>query len=90
MDFINQDPNDAVVLGMLHSSAKPAPITASDDNHEKGFVTRSEMKVLFDDDKKTLNITTPAGKRIALDEDEGTIIVEDENSNVITIDSAEF
>ncbi|SHJ38714.1 type VI secretion system tip protein VgrG [Aquimarina spongiae] len=86
--FINQDPNDAVVLGMLHSSAKPAPITASDDNHEKGFVTRSEMKVLFDDDKKTLNITTPAGKRIALDEDEGTIIVEDENSNVITIDSA--
>ena len=86
--FINQDPNDAVVLGMLHSSAKPAPITVSDDNHEKGFVTRSEMKVLFDDDKKTLNITTPAGKRIALDEDEGTIIVEDENSNVITIDSA--
>ncbi|WP_109302612.1 type VI secretion system tip protein VgrG [Aquimarina sp. AU474] len=86
--FINKDPNDAVVLGMLHSSAKPAPITASDDNHEKGFVTRSEMKVLFDDDKKTINITTPAGKRIALDEDEGTIIVEDENSNVITIDSA--
>ncbi len=86
--FINKDPNDAVVLGMLHSSAKPAPITASDDNHEKGFVTRSEMKVLFDDDKKTINITTPAGKRIALDEDEGTIVVEDENSNVITIDSA--
>ena len=28
--FINEDPNDAVVLGMLHSSAKPAPITASD------------------------------------------------------------
>ncbi len=86
--FINQDPNDAVVLGMLHSSAKPAPITAADDNHEKGFVTRSEMKVLFDDDKKTINISTPAGKHIALDEDAGTIIIEDENSNVVTIDSA--
>lgn len=86
--FINEDPNDAVVLGMLHSSAKPAPITAADDNHEKGFVTRSEMKVLFDDDKKTINISTPAGKHIALDEDAGTIIIEDENSNVITIDSA--
>ncbi len=86
--FINEDPNDAVVLGMLHSSAKPAPITAADDNHEKGFVTRSEMKVLFDDDKKTINISTPAGKHIALDEDAGTIIIEDENANVVTIDSA--
>lgn len=86
--FINEDPNDAVVLGMLHSSAKPAPITASDDNHEKGLITRSEMKILFDDDKKTLNISTPAGKIITLDEDQGNIIIEDDNSNVITIDDS--
>ncbi|RNL91721.1 type VI secretion system tip protein VgrG [Sinomicrobium pectinilyticum] len=85
--FINEDPNDAIVLGMLHSSAKPAPITASDDNHEKGFITRSEMKVLFDDDKKSIRIETPAGKYITLDEDAGIIKVEDENSNVITIDN---
>ena len=84
--FINEDPNDAIVLGMLHSSAKPAPITASDDNHEKGFVTRSDMRVLFDDDKKSINISTPAGKIILLDEDAGTIVIEDDNSNVITID----
>lgn len=85
--FINKDPNDAIVLGMLHSSAKPAPITASDDNHEKGFVTRSEMKILFDDDKKSLEISTPAGKHITLDEDAGTIVIEDDNSNIITINS---
>ena len=85
--FVNEDPNQAVVLGMLHSSAKPAPIVASDDNHEKGFVTRSEMKVLFDDDKKSIEISTPAGKIISLDEDAGTIVIEDDNSNVITIDS---
>ncbi|MFD0861704.1 type VI secretion system tip protein VgrG [Sungkyunkwania multivorans] len=84
--FINEDPNHAVVLGMLNSSAKPAPITASDDNHEKGFVTRSEMKVMFDDDKKSINISTPAGKLISLDEDAGVIKIEDDNSNVITID----
>lgn len=86
--FINDDPNDAVVLGMLHSSAKPAPLTASDDNHEKGFVTRSEMKVLFDDDKKSISIETPAGKKIVLDEDAGSIVVEDDNSNVITVDDS--
>jgi len=86
--FINDDPNDAIVLGMLNSSAKPAPILASDDNHEKGFVTRSEMKVLFNDDKKSIEISTPSGKHIVLDEDAGSIIIEDDNSNVITIDSS--
>ncbi|PKH50310.1 Rhs element Vgr protein [Tenacibaculum sp. Bg11-29] len=85
--FINQDPNDAIVLGMLHSSAKPSPITATDDNHEKGIITRSEMKVLFDDDKKIITIETPAGKIISLDEDKGAITIEDDNSNVITINS---
>ena len=73
---------------MLHSSAKPAPIVAADDNHEKGFITRSEMKVLFDDDKKSITIETPAGKKIVLDEDAGSIVIEDDNSNVITIDDS--
>ncbi|WP_316632463.1 type VI secretion system tip protein VgrG [uncultured Flavobacterium sp.] len=85
--FINEDPNNAIVLGMLNSSGKPAPIVASDDNHQKGIVTRSEMKVIFDDEKKSIGIETPAGKKITLDEDQGVIKIEDENSNVITIDS---
>jgi Rhs element Vgr protein len=85
--FINEDPNHAVVLGMLHSSGKPAPLVASDDNHEKGIFTRSEMKILFNDDKKTISIETPAGKKIALDEDAGVITLEDENSNIVTLDS---
>ncbi|MEZ4794833.1 MAG: type VI secretion system tip protein VgrG [Flavobacteriaceae bacterium] len=87
MGFINDDPNHAVVLGMLHSSAKPAPIVASDDNHEKGFTTRSEMKLTFNDEKKSITIETPAGKKITLDEDAGSIVIEDENSNVLTLDS---
>lgn len=86
--FINEDPNNAIVLGMLHSSGKPAPVTASDDNHQKGIVTRSEMKVIFDDEKKSIGIETPAGKKITLDEDQGVIKIEDENSNIITIDSS--
>lgn len=84
--FINDNPNDAVVLGMLNSSAKPAPLTASDDNHEKGFVTRSEMKFIFNDDKKSVVLETPKGKKITVDEDAGVIKLEDENKNVITMD----
>lgn len=85
--FINDDPNHAVILGMLHSSAKPSPITAKDTNHEKGFITRSEMKLLFDDDKKSITIETPGGKKITIDEDAGSIVIEDDNSNTITLNS---
>ncbi|MFA6923676.1 MAG: type VI secretion system tip protein VgrG [Bacteroidales bacterium] len=85
--FLNDDPRNAVVLGMLNSSAKPAPIVASDDNHEKGFVTRSEMKLIFNDDKKDINIQTPAGKSIVISEDKGSIVISDENNNKITMDS---
>lgn len=85
--FLNDDPNHAVVLGMLHSSAKPAPIVATDDNHEKGFVTRSEMKLIFNDEKKSITIETPGGKKITIDEDAAAIVIEDENSNTITLDA---
>ncbi len=83
--FVNDDPNHAVILGMLHSSAKPAPLTASDDNHEKGFVTRSELKLIFNDEKKSIIIETPGGKKVTIDEDAGVIKIEDDNRNIITM-----
>ena len=85
--FLANDPRYPVVLGMVNSSSKPAPITASDDNHEKGFVTRSKLKVLFNDDTNTIEISTPKGNLFKLDENKGTVIIEDENSNVIKLDS---
>jgi Rhs element Vgr protein len=86
--FVNDDPRDPVVMGMLHSSSKPAPIAATDDNHQKGYVSRSELKLLFDDEKKILSIETPAGKKIVLDEDGGMLLLEDENGNKIEMSSS--
>ncbi len=85
--FINEDPNDAVILGVLHSSAKPSPIPGSDDNHEKGIHTREGMKLIFDDDKKSILIETPAGNKLELSEDQGGISMEDENGNKVLMDS---
>lgn len=85
--FLNGNPNNPIILGMLNSSAKPAPLEPADENHEKGFVTRSEMKLIFDDDKKSVTLETPAGKKIQIDEDAGVIKLEDENSNVLTLDA---
>ncbi len=83
--FVNDDPRDAVVLGMLHSSAKPAPITAQDVNHEKGFTTRSKMHVHFHDETKTITIDTPAGNSIKLDEAGKSITIKDQNGNKINL-----
>ncbi|TQV87434.1 type VI secretion system tip protein VgrG [Aliikangiella coralliicola] len=85
--FLNDDPRDPIVLGMLNSSAKPAPITGSDDNHEKGFVTRSEMKMIFNDDEISYTLETPNGNKIVLSDDSGSILIEDENSNKIEMTS---
>jgi Rhs element Vgr protein len=85
--FINDNPNDAIVLGMLNSSAKPAPLKAKDDNHEKGFVTRSKIKFIFNDEKKSVVLETPKGKKITVDDDAGIIKLEDESSNVMILNS---
>ncbi len=85
--FLNNDPRHPIVLGMCHSSAKPAPEPPSDDNHKKGYVTRSEMKMLFDDDKKIFSIETPSGNKLELSEDESGIKMEDENGNKIVLNS---
>lgn len=85
--FINSDPRKAVVLGALHSSARPSPIVSSDDNHIKGIVSRSEMKITFDDEKSILSLETPAGNTIVADDDDGSIIMEDSNGNKIVMNS---
>lgn len=88
LGFVNGDPRDPVVLGTLHSSAKPAPIPGSDDNHQKGIFSREGMKVLFDDDKVSLTLETPGGYKVVLDEDAGTLTLEDGNGNKMEMSSS--
>jgi Rhs element Vgr protein len=84
--FLNDDPRHPVVLGMCHSSAKPAPEPGSDDNHLKGYVSREKMKFTFDDEKKIVTIETPGGNKLTLSDEDKGIILEDQNGNKITLD----
>jgi Rhs element Vgr protein len=86
--FLNNDPRHPVVLGMLNSSAKPAPLQASDQNDEKGYVSRSGMKMIFNDKDKSLKIETPGGKKVTISEQDDVMILEDDHSNKITMDSS--
>lgn len=81
--FINDDPREAVILGMLHSRANQAPIVAKDTNHIKGFTTRSEMRLEFNDDTKTITIDTKKGNKIVIDEQTMSISLTDQNHNSI-------
>lgn len=81
--FLNDDPRNPVVLGMLHSSAKPAPLEASDDNNEKGIITKSEMQILFNDEDPSILISTPGGNEMVLSESDEGITIKDQNDNKI-------
>lgn len=85
--FIHGDPNQPIILGSLNSANNPAPIPASDDNHEKGWVSRGEVKMLLNDDAPSLIIEMPSGKKVAVDDDAGEIAVEDENGSSMVMNS---
>jgi len=85
--FFDDDPRAAVVLGMLHSSAHPATLTPSNDNHEKVFVSRSGIKLHIDDDKVVLTLSTPGEQQLVFDDDQGSVLLKDKNGNSIKLDS---
>ena len=88
LGFLNGDPRDPIVIGSLHSSSKPSPIEPSDDNDEKGIITRSEMKLTFDDKDKIIRIQTADDKNIIrIDEKEQGIFIQDEHNNKIEMNS---
>jgi len=86
--FFDNDPRYPVILGMLNSSAKTAGLTPANDNHEKGYISRSGIKMIFNDDAKSLKIETPAGKKITVDEQGAIMSLEDENGNVMKFEAA--
>ncbi len=87
LGFLDDDPRRPVVLGMLNSSAKPAPLEGSDDNHEKLFQTRSEMKLHFDDDKIVMSLSTPAENQLVLSEEDEAITLKDQHGNSVLLNS---
>jgi phage protein D/phage baseplate assembly protein gpV len=85
--FLNDDPRQPIIIGSLYSSANVAPLQATDDNHIKGWVTRSGMKWLFDDEKSSMTLETPKAKKIVVDDDADQIQIEDQHGNKIIMDA---
>ena len=81
--FLYDDPRQPVVLGMLNSSALPAPLSPTNDNHKKGYTSREKMLMIFDDEKKEIVFETPGGNKVTISDDKKGIVMEDMNSNKI-------
>lgn len=79
--FLEGDPRHPVVLGALHSAAHASPLPAADDNHEKGYQSRSGMKVHFNDDTRVLTLSTPAGNTLVLSEADPGLTLQDQSGN---------
>ena len=84
--FVNANPAEPVVLGVLHSGGAPAPVEANDDNHVKGIYTREKIKLVFDDEKKAVTLETPGGNALSISDDAKGISITDQNGNKITLD----
>lgn len=89
LGFLNNDPRFPIILGSVYSKThEPHSLYTPDaDNTYKALVTNSHMRIEFEDIKRILTITTPNGNTMCFDDDEGTIWIEDENSNKITMNA---
>jgi phage protein D len=86
--FFESDPRYPVILGSLYSTSKASPQPMEDENNfVKSLTTRSGLKMSFDDENKILKIITPAGNTIVLDDKGKDILLQDQHSNKITMNS---
>jgi Rhs element Vgr protein len=87
LGFINGDPSQPIILGMMNSSALPAALTPSSSNDQKGFTTRTGMQLLFDDGQDSITITTPGGRQFTLNDNGGSVQLTD-GSNTLSFGSS--
>lgn len=88
--FFNDDPRQAVILGALYGSVNvppPGMETFDAQNPLKGIVSKTGIKMAFDDTAKTLTLLTSDSQSVVIDEQNKKITITDGNSNSITMDS---
>lgn len=88
--FMNDDPRYPVVIGQLFNKKAVPPIVPAAENKDKGIVTKTGIKILFhdEDSKQTLELKTPGGNSIKIDDSGKSISMKDQNSNEITMNAS--
>lgn len=88
LGFFDSDPSHPVLLGSLYSSKRKPPYEFDAANNTKAIVTRTRMKLEFNEDKKIITITTPGLNKIVIDDDAKSILLQDQHGNQIEMNQA--
>lgn len=85
LGYLNNDPSNPVVLGSLYSSKQAPPYELTADNFTKAIVTKSQLRIEFDDEKKVTTIITPGGNTLVLSDEDQSILMQDQNGNKVEL-----
>lgn len=85
LGFFNNDPSCPVILGSLFSSKHVPPYELTAENNIKAIVTRSKLKMEFDDGQKIITLITPANNKIVINDEDKSILLQDQNNNKVEL-----
>jgi Rhs element Vgr protein len=83
LGYFNNNPSDPVILGSVYSSKLNPAYDLTADNFTKAIVTKSKLKIEFDDENKVITVITPGENKIVLSDKDKSILLQDQNSNKI-------
>lgn len=85
LGYFNNDPCHPVILGSLYSSKNNPPYALTSENSTKAIVTKSKLKIEFDEEKKVTTIETPGGNKVVISDEDKSILLADQNNNKIKL-----
>lgn len=85
--FMNQDPTHPVILGSLYGDKHKPPFEYEAKNNKKALVTREQLRIEFDEEKKIITIATPGKNQVEISDDGKQICLTDQHKNEIKMDS---
>ncbi|MBR7745644.1 type VI secretion system tip protein VgrG [Undibacterium baiyunense] len=88
LGFFNNDPSCPVILGSLYSSKHVPPYELTAENNYKALVTRSKLKMEFDDGNKVITFITPANNKIVISDQDQSILLQDQTNNKVELSTS--
>lgn len=85
LGFLDSDPSHPLILASLYSSSRKPPYELTAENNTKAIVTRSKLRIEFDEDKKVVTILTPGNNKVVISDDAKSITLQDQNDNKLTL-----
>lgn len=83
LGFFNNDPCYPVILGSMYSSKQTSSTKIEQKNAIRSIVTKSKLKLEFEEEKKSITLTTPGKNTIEISDEGKSIKITDQNKNKI-------